>query len=76
MSKENNSKESVNSALRKTVVRRCCHLGCRSKATHSIYYSKQCEDYSDFCGKHLHQYLPNNYNVNVSPIMSDGNNVL
>lgn len=61
-------------ALRKTDVRRCCHLECKSKATHSIYYSKQFEDYSDFCGKHLHQYLPNNYNVNVSPIMPDGYN--
>jgi len=55
-------------------VRRCCHLECESDATHSIYYSEKYEDYSDFCAGHLHQYLPNNYSVNVSPIMSDGNN--
>ena len=54
--------------------RHCCHLGCKNKASHSIFYSKGIEDYSDFCGKHLHQYLPNNYNVNVSPIMPDGYN--
>jgi hypothetical protein len=56
------------------LIRVCCHMGCKSKATHSIYYSERYEDYLDFCGKHLHKYLPNNYNVEISPIMLDGYN--
>jgi len=72
--KNKSSKQAEKQALRKTDVRRCCHLECKSKATHSIYYSDNYEDYTDFCGKHLYQYLPNNYTVNVSPIMSDGYN--
>lgn len=72
--KTESSTKAPKQALRKTDVRRCCHIECKAKATHSIYYSKGYEDYSDFCGKHLHQYLPINYNVNVSPIMPDGYN--
>ena len=53
----------------------CCDLNCKSKATHSIYYTNNFEDYSDFCGKHLHKYLPTDKVVSVNPIMKDGYNI-
>ena len=48
--------------------RHCCHIGCDKDATHTIYYSEQLEDYSDFCEEHIGEYLPDDKRVEVTPI--------
>lgn len=50
--------------------RHCCQIDCKENATHSIWYSKGIEDYTDMCKKHIAEHLPDDKEVTVTPIIN------